>query len=63
MTRLWVLFLQSKAKGAKISALVIWSLYDGVSWRASSVPFACSMACIHQNLLFFAVANAKDAYK
>lgn len=25
--------LQSKAKGTKISALVIWSLYDGVSWR------------------------------
>ena len=54
--------LQSKAKGAKISALVIWSLYDGVSWRASSVP------CLFNGLYspksaFFAVANAKDAYK
>lgn len=54
--------LQSKAKGTKISALVIWSLYDGVSWRASSVP------CLFNGLYspksaFFAVANAKDAYK
>lgn len=54
--------LQSKAKGTKISALVIWSLYDGVSWRASSAP------CLFNGLYspksaFFAVANAKDAYK
>lgn len=54
--------LQSKAKGTKISALVIWSLYDGVSWRASSTP------CLFNGLYspksaFFAVANAKNAYK
>ena len=53
--------LQSKAKGTKITGLVIWSLYDGVSWRASSVP------CLFNGLFspksaFFAVVDAKNSY-
>ena len=53
--------LQSKAKGAKITGIVIWSLYDGVSWRASSVP------CLFNGLFspksaFYAVAGAKESY-
>ena len=54
--------LTNKKNGGNITALIIWSLYDGVSWRASSVP------CLFNGLYspksaFFAVANAKDAYK
>ena len=54
--------MQSKAKGTKITGLVIWSLYDGVSWRASSVP------CLFNGLFspksaFFAVVDAKNHQK
>ena len=53
--------LQSKAKGAKISALVIWSLYDGVSWRPAKFP------CLFNGLYmpkaaFYAVIDAKKQY-
>ena len=53
--------LQAKKKGANITALVIWSLYDGVSWRASSKP------CLFNGLFspksaFYAFVDAKKRY-
>lgn len=53
--------LQSKKKGGNITALTIWSLYDGVSWRASNKP------CLFSGLFapkssFFAFIDAKKRY-
>lgn len=53
--------LQSKKKGANITGIVIWSLHDGVSWRASSKP------CLFSGLFapkaaFFAFVDAKKRY-
>lgn len=53
--------LQNKQKGGNITGLVIWSLYDGVSWRASNNP------CLFSGLFapksaFYAFVDAKKRY-
>lgn len=53
--------LTNKKKGGNITGLIIWSLYDGVSWRASKTP------CIFNGLYmpksaFYAVIDAKKYY-
>ena len=53
--------LQSKKKGAKITGITIWSLHDGVSWRASGKP------CLFSGLFapksaFYTVIDAKKRY-
>lgn len=53
--------LTNKKKGGNITGFILWSLYDGVSWRAQNVP------CVYNGLYmpkssFYAVINAKDAY-
>lgn len=53
--------LTNKKKGGNITGLILWSLYDGVSWRAQNYP------CIFNGLYmpksaFYAVTDAKKAY-
>lgn len=53
--------LQCKKNGGNITAITIWSLYDGVSWRAKNEP------CLFNGLFapkpsFFAVIGAKERY-
>ncbi|MCH5266672.1 MAG: endo-1,4-beta-xylanase, partial [Lachnospiraceae bacterium] len=53
--------LTNKKNGGNITGLVIWSLYDGVSWRAQKYP------CIFSGLYapksaFYAVIDAKARY-
>ncbi len=53
--------LTNKKKGGKITGLIIWSLYDGVSWRAQQTP------CIFSGLYspkssYYAVKDAKKLY-
>lgn len=54
--------LQEKKAGLNLTALIFWSLYDGVSWRADRTP------CIFNGLnspksAYYAVLDAKDAVK
>lgn len=53
--------LQNKKNGGNITGLVLWSLYDGVSWRSGKYP------CIFSGLYapksaFYAVIGAKATY-
>ena len=53
--------IESKKKGGNITGLIIWSLYDAVSWRANNTP------CIFKGLFapksaFYAVFDAKKRY-
>lgn len=54
--------LQEKKAGLNLTAIVFWSLYDGVSWRAAGTP------CIFNGLnspksAYYAVLDAKEAVK
>ena len=53
--------LTNKKNGGNITALIIWSLYDGVSWRPAKFP------CLFNGLYmpkaaFYAVIDAKKQY-
>ena len=53
--------MQSKAKGNKITALVIWGLYDGLSWRYSSNPLPFN-GLYSPKSSYYALINAKNSY-
>ena len=53
--------LTNKKNGGNITGFILWSLYDGVSWRANGFP------CVFKGLFtpksaFYAVNGAKDKY-
>ena len=53
--------LTNKKNGGNITGFILWSLYDGVSWRANGFP------CVFKGLFtpksaFYAVNDAKDKY-
>lgn len=53
--------LTNKKKGGNITGLILWSLYDGVSWRAANVP--CVFSGLHMpKSAFYAVMDAKKEY-
>ena len=53
--------MQSKAKGNKITALVIWGLYDGLSWRYSSNPLPFN-GLYSPKSSYYALIDAKNSY-
>ena len=53
--------MESKAKGNKITALVIWGLYDGLSWRYNSAPLLFN-GLYSPKSSYYAVIDAKKAY-
>ncbi len=53
--------LQSKAKGTKINCFIIWGLYDGLSWRASSNPLPFN-GLYSPKSSYYAIIDAKEAY-
>lgn len=53
--------LSNKKNGGNITGFILWSLYDGVSWRPAGTP------CVFKGLFapksaFYAVIGAKDKY-
>jgi endo-1,4-beta-xylanase len=53
--------LTNKKNGGNITGLILWSLYDGVSWRAAKTP------CVFKGLYepkaaFYAMLDAKTKY-
>lgn len=53
--------LTNKKKGGNITGLVLWSLYDGVSWRAGNAPCVFSGLFMPKSA-FYAVLDAKKEY-
>lgn len=53
--------LTSKKKGNNITGLIIWSLYDGVSWRDASRPCLFSGLYMPKSA-FYGVIDAKARY-
>lgn len=53
--------MQSKAKGNKITALVIWGLYDGLSWRYNSNPLPFN-GLFSPKSSYYALIDAKNSY-
>jgi endo-1,4-beta-xylanase len=53
--------LVNKKAGANISAFVLWSLYDGVSWRSAKEPCVFS-GLFSAKAAFYAMIDAKAKY-
>lgn len=53
--------MQSKKKGGKITAIVIWGLKDGTSWRASNKPLLFN-GLFSPKAAFYSFIDAKARY-